>query len=167
MGNAELLYPIFASILAVVKQVFSELSEETQTAVIDRLLNLLQSGSHVLRVEVVLAYAVRVLAARPSAGVQEMLVKLYSSPSYGPLVRRDIILALTRLGTWHWLSDRRTTFRSMSPAERRAFIIASYSLKDEGKHWRKYMADEFAPFERLVRDWAAAKANQPGWVVPL
>jgi hypothetical protein len=167
VDNAEQLFPIFAGILTVLKQIFSELSELTQVKIVDDLLKLIQSGSHVLRVELVLAYAVRVLAARPSAGVQETLVRLYNNPLHGPLVRRDIILAMTRPGGWHWLSDRRTSFRSMSPAERRAFIIASYSLKDEGRHWRDHMADEFSPVERLVRDWTAAKVQQPGWIVPL
>lgn len=167
IDNADLLYPIFSSILTVIKQVFADLSEDTQVKIIDRLLNLIQSGSHILRVELILAYAVRVLAARPSAGVQEILVRLYSRPTHSPLVRRDIILAMMRLGAWHWLSALRTSFRSMSPAERRAYIVASFILKDEGKHWRQHLADEFSPLERLVRDWAAAKISQPNWIAPL
>lgn len=167
IDNSDLLYPVFASVLTVVKQVFADLSDATQVAVIDRIMGLIKSGSHVLRVELNLAYAIRVLASRPSAGVQETLVKLYSSPAHMPLVRRDIILAMARCGAWPWLSSVRTSFRSMSPAERRAFIIASYTLKDEGNHWRGHLASEFTPFEKLVRDWAAQKAAQPNWIIPL
>ena len=165
--NVDLLYPIFGSILMVVRGIFDELSPEAQEVVTSRILELVRTDSHVLRIELNLAYAIRVLATRPSAGVQETLVKLYGNPRYTPLVRRDIILAMTRLGAWHWLSERRGAFRSMSAAERRAFIIASYSLKDEGNHWRKHLADEFSPLEKLVRGWAANKVNQPNWVVPL
>ncbi|QEX20573.1 reverse transcriptase [Hypericibacter adhaerens] len=167
LDNADLLYPIFPATLTVIRQVYSDLSESTQLAVIERLLKLLHMGSHVLRVELVLAYAVRVLALHPSSGVQAALVKLYNNPVYTPLVRRDIILAMTRLGGWHWLSERRLSFRSMSPAERRAFIIASHTLKDEGGHWRRHLSSEFHPFEQLVADWIAAKAKQPDWTVPL
>jgi len=167
MENVELLYPIFSSILTVIKQVFSELSEATQNEVIDRLLRLIQLGSHVLRVELVLAYAVRVLAAKPSAGVQETLVRLYNDQRLTSLVRRDVILAMTRLGAWHWLSDKRNSFRSMSQSERRAFIIASYSLKDEGSHWRQHISDEFSPFEKLVKNWIAKKSQIGNWVVPI
>ncbi|GHD62013.1 reverse transcriptase [Thalassobaculum fulvum] len=165
--NAELLYPIFPSILLVIRRVFEELSDDTKALTIERLLKMLNSGSHVLRVELILAYAIRVLAQQPSSGVQNALVKLYNSPQRSSFLRRDIILAMTRLGAWHWISDRRTTFRSMSPSERRAFIVASYSLKDEGKHWRQHISDELTPFERLVKDWAASKASKQNWMMPL
>ena len=115
----------------------------------------------------VLAYAIRVLALAPSAGVEEVLVQLHRRTHLSALVRRDIILAMTRLHAWHWLSDLRTTFRSMSPAERRAYIVASYSLKDEGKHWRQHIAGEWSPMEKMMRDWVAEKVGQPNWIVPL
>jgi hypothetical protein len=167
IDNSELLYPIFASVLTVIKQVFADLSVSTQAAVVDRLIKLIQSGSHVVRVELIFAYTVRLLACQSSAGVQETLARIYSSPLYGPLVRRDIILAMMRLGAWPWLSDRRISFNSMSPAERRAFIIASHLLGDEGKHWRRHIARELSPLEHLVMKWADAKAAQPNWVAPL
>jgi Reverse transcriptase (RNA-dependent DNA polymerase) len=167
MNNVDLLYPIFSSILLVVRQVFGDLSGATQTAVIDQLQTMLKDGSHVLRVELVLAYAVRVLAQLPSASVQETLVRVYGGPQRSAFVRRDIILAMTRLGAWPWLSDRRNSFGAMSPPERRAFIIASYSLKDEGKHWRQHINDQFSPMEQLVREWASKKSQMENWVVPL
>ena len=167
IDNADLLYPVFAAVLTVIRQTFAELADETQLKVIDRILSLVRDGSHILRVELNLAYAVRVLACRPSAGVQETLVKLYGSPAHTSLIRRDIILAMARWKAWHWLSDQRISFRSMSPAERRAFIVASYSLKPEGRHWRDHTDHEFSPFEKLVRQWASSKAGLAGWTIPL
>lgn len=59
-------------------------------------------------------------------------------------------------------------FRTLSPAERRAFIVASFFLGDEGKHWRASIKSEFSPFEELVADWAARKKNSiEGWIAPL
>ena len=167
IGNVDLLYPIFSSILLVVKQVFADLSRETRVTVTEQLQKMLFDGSHVLRVELVLAYAVRVLAQQPSAGVQEALVRIYGGPQRSAFVRRDIILSMTRLGAWPWLSDRRNSFGAMSPAERRAFIVASFSLKEEGKHWRQHMNDQFGPMELLVRDWASKKSQTANWAVPL
>ncbi|TRL33056.1 RNA-directed DNA polymerase [Methylosinus sporium] len=165
--NSDLLFPIFASVMNVIKQLFLELSNATQEIVIERILFLIQSGSHIFRVELNLAYAIRVLAYMPSPKVQETLARLYNSPSYTPLIRRDIILAMARWRAWPWLSDRRPSFRSMSQAERRAFIIASFKLKDEGKHWRSHLKGEFSPFEKLIQDWTASKSGQPDWNVPL
>jgi hypothetical protein len=167
LENANLLYPIFSTVLVVVKQTFNDLSSEGQDIAIRKILSLIQEGSHILKVDIVLAFAVRVLACRPSAGVQEALVQLYNSPRSSPLVRRDIILAMTRLRAWEWLSDRRAHFRSMSPSERRAFIVASYSLMDEGKHWRKHISGEWTPLERLVRDWVCERVGRDGWTVPI
>ena len=167
INNSELLYPIFPSILMVIRQIFDELHESTRASVVQALLEMIRQGSHVLRVDMVLAYAIRVLALAPSAGVEEVLVQLHRRTHLSALVRRDIILAMTRLHAWHWLSDLRTTFRSMSPAERRAYIVASYSLKDEGKHWRQHIAGEWSPMEKMMRDWVAEKVGQPNWIVPL
>ena len=161
LENAETLFPIFSSVLSVIHQVFSELTEDTQSAVVNLILSLISSNSHVLRVELTLTYAIRVLSLKPSSSVQETLAKIYANPLYTSLVRREVIIAMHRLKVWPWLSERRLSFRSMSPSERRAFIVASYTLKDEGHHWRGHVSEELSPFERLVREWASARAAQP------
>jgi hypothetical protein len=51
-----------------------------------------------------------------------------------------------------WLSDLRNRFRMLSPLERRAFILASYRLTDEGQHWRRSIKREFTPFEMIITD---------------
>lgn len=167
LDNAELLYPIFGQILNVVKITFHDLSSEVQVKVIDALLSLLQKRSHILQVELNLAYAVRVLSCNPTPVVQQSLVEIYNRPTHAPLIRRDVILAMGRASAWHWVSERRSSFRTMSGPERRAFIVASYILRDEGKHWRDSTKDEFGPLERLVHNWAGKKASQGDWSIPL
>ena len=108
----------------------------------------------------------RELAHSNSPDNQALLQQLYEDRT-SPIVRRDIILALAKWGEWYWLSDIRNRFRELSGPERRAFIIASYVLKDEGDHWRKHVGKELNPFERFVLSWAGQKANQPNWVIPL
>jgi hypothetical protein len=83
------------------------------------------------------------------------------------MIRRDAILAMARGGDWYSLSDLRNSFGTMTPPERRAFIVASYSLKDEGDHWRKFTRNQFSPFEVFLRDWAASRIGRPGWAIPL
>ena len=67
----------------------------------------------------------------------------------------------------YWLSNLKNEFRTLSTWERRAFIIASYSLNDEGSHWRRNIAGEFSPFEALVRQWASEKVQSGSWSIPL
>jgi hypothetical protein len=128
---------------------------------------LIESHSHVLRVELNLAFAIRLLSCRHSPEAEAALAKIYTQSSSSSLLRRDIILTMAKWKNWYWLSDLRSSFRSLSPTERRAFIVASYALRDEGKHWRQHASSEFSPLENLIRSWAAEKVNQIGWSIPL
>lgn len=164
--NAELLYPIFSAVLTVTKAVFGDLSPTIQAQVIKKLIELIDGHSHVLRVELNLGYAIRLFSCQHSPETEAVLAKIYKTTT-SSLLRRDIILTMAKWKSWYWLSDLRAGFRSLSPAERRAFIIASFALRDEGRHWRQHTSDEFTPFEQLVQTWTAEKVNQPGWGVPL
>jgi hypothetical protein len=167
VDNAELLYPIFSGVLTVARSVFGEISSEAQTRVHKKLIELIEGHSHVLRVDLNLAFALRVLACKHSPEAETVLAKIFKFSTSSSLLRRDIILIMAKWKNWYWLSDLRSSFRSLSVAERRAFIVASFSLRDEGKHWRQSTVDEFSPFEQLVQRWAAEKANKTGWSIPL
>ncbi len=165
LENCDVLYPIFSSVLLMIDQVFGELSGATQAAVISKIQDLVKSQSHILRVDVHLSYAIRVLAHANTPDNQALLQQTYENRS-SPLIRRGIILVLAKWGEWYWLSDRINRFRELSGPERRAFIVASYILKDEGDHWRKHIEKELNPFEKLILKWAGEKANEPNWSIP-
>jgi hypothetical protein len=167
IDNAELLYPIFSGVLTVAKNVFDDISPAAQLYVHKKIIELVETHSHVLRVELNLAFALRVLSCRHSPEAEAVVAKIFKQSTSSSLLRRDIILTMAKWKNWYWLSDLRGSFRSLGVAERRAFIVASFSLRDEGKHWRKYTAAEFSPFEQLVQRWASEKVNQPGWSIPL
>ena len=167
INNAELLYPIFSSVLTVAKNVFEELSPEAQGAILQRVIELIEGHSHVLRVELNLAYAIRLLSCRHTPEAEAVMAKIFKLTTSSTMLRRDIILAMANWGNWYWLSDLRSSFRSLSAPERRAFIVASYALRDEGRHWRQHMSGEFSPFEQLVQGWTSQKVNVAGWSIPL
>ncbi len=154
--NTDLLYPIYANVLLTVKSVYSELSEDTQQEIISSVASLLRHGSYVIQSELNLGYAVRLLSMATGPEFEEILHQYYSKTK-SPLIRSDIILAMARWRAAYWLSSLKNEFRTLSSWERRAFIIASYSLNDEGKHWRRHVSDEFSPFEVLVKEWASEK----------
>jgi Reverse transcriptase (RNA-dependent DNA polymerase) len=164
--NCDVLYPIFSSVLLMLAQVFDELSASTKNIVTAEIQKLIKSHSHVFRVDVHLSYAIRVLAHSNVPDNLALLQQIYEERT-SPLVRRDIILVLAKWGEWYWLSDRRNRFRELSGPERRAFIVASYILKDEGDHWRDHIVKELNPFEKFIMRWAGQKANLLNWVVPI
>ena len=153
--------------MIVLKQIHDDLSDSTQISIQNKIISIISSGSYLIKVPVNLAFAVRLLSCRQSYAAEEVLSKIYNTTQVGSYIRRDIILIMARWKVWAWLSDQRASFRTMSQPERRAFIIASYGLNDEGKHWRAHVKREFTELEHLTAAWAESKAGQAGWTVPL
>jgi len=166
LENCDVMYPIFSSVLLMIDEVFEELSAKAKGEVISGIQKLIKERSHVFRVDVHLAFAIRVLSHSNRPENQALLQQIYDERT-SPIVRRDILLVFARWGEWYWLSDIRNRFRELSGPERRAFVVASYILKDEGSHWRNHIDKELNPFEAFVLGWAKEKANKLGWVIPL
>jgi hypothetical protein len=133
---------------------------------------LIQDAHPVAQLDLNLAYMVRVLGERHTTQNEHLLIQLFSSKhGYGtspaPNIQRDIMLILARWQVTYWLGDRKNYIASAEPWVKRAFLIASYVLKDEGHHWRQANRATFTPFEIIVRDWAADKRKDPSWEVPV
>ena len=167
INNHNLLFPIFSTVAIVVHEIIDEMGEESKTEVINRIRQQIEDQSHVFRVDMHLAYAIRVLSKQHTPENSQLLQQLYLHRT-STMVRREIILTMACWGEWHWLSDLKNHFRELTDAERRAFIIASYTLREEGPHWRRAMSREFSVFESLVRDWASSRIQEnPDWRVPV
>lgn len=167
VNNHDLLFPIFSTVAMVVYDIIDAMGEASKTEVITYLRQLIEDKSYTFRVDMHLAYAIRVLSKQHTQENENMLQQLYDLRT-SSMIRRDIILTMAHWRAWPWLSDLMNRFRGLSDAERRAFIIASYTLRDEGRHWRRQIRNELSPFEKLVRDWASGRIEQdPDWRVPV
>jgi hypothetical protein len=150
--NLSTLAPVFPRLMTVLRGLYSELDEKTQDLVDEALIALVDEGSHLIKLDLNLAYLVQVLRRRSTQRKEELFVKLFGQNT-SPLVRREIILAMTEWGHNYWLTDLRKRFNGLSRWERRCFIVASYYLTDEGKHWRDHTKSSFERSEIAVRDW--------------
>jgi hypothetical protein len=166
VSNETLLYPIYSNVLWVVKILYDELADEMKEKVIQHVRKLVKERSHAMQIDLTLSYAIRLLSCSAGPENEETLNRVFKETS-SITVRRDIILAMAKWKAWYWLSDLRSSFRTLSPAERRAFLVASYVLTDEGRHWRDHIKQELSPFELLVRTWASEKVQISGWSVPV
>lgn len=164
--NEDLLYPIYYNVCSAVATVWKNLEANTQIVIASYVRELVDAGSPVMAVDLNLQYAVRLIGKLRSEESVASLSAIYDRTD-SPAIRHDIILILTSWREWSWLSDKKARFRTMTPAERRAFIIASYSLADEGKHWRDHTRDEFGPMEMFVRVWMSEKVQTSGWELPV
>ncbi len=166
LANSELLFPVWASVLVLIEKTFPDLDEPTQRLVITSIITQISNNTHVMRLDLHIAYAVRVLAQKNVPETAEALTQLYRATS-SHMIKRDIIIAMTNWKNWYWLSDIKDTFSTMPAPERRAMIVASYVLREEGKHWRTHCKSQFTPMEKLMHGWASSKFNGRDWNVPL
>jgi hypothetical protein len=166
VDNLENLAPVFTSVMRSLRDMGEDLSEAARGKIASQLRQLIASDSYLGRVDVNLAYLIRVMSFAPSAESEALLASLYER-DVAAFVKRDIVLTMGRWEAKYWLSDKKSDFASMHPWVRRAFLIASFRLGDEGKHWRKSVAPTLTPLESLTRKWMEERVAAPGWEIPL
>jgi hypothetical protein len=150
--NVEILSPVFVPVMRTVRGIYNDLDEKGKDFVDEALVKMYENRAHVLRVDLNLCYFVRALSPRPSMRKEEILIEVFESqPS--ALIRRHIILAMANWRCFFWLTDIRQRYSGLSEWEKRAVILASYVLGDEGKHWRDYTKHTWDSTDLLVRDW--------------
>lgn len=167
LANMQALSPVIPNVLITLKDLMPDLAAGTRDSICRSIRQNIAEESYAFQLNVNVAYAVRVLAELQDSENEAALVALYGNSSTS-FVKRDVILAMTRWGHDHWISLKKTEFPNMSPPERRAFIVASYELGDEGRHWRQNVKETFSRSERMIRDWASRKkSSDPTWKVPI
>jgi hypothetical protein len=164
LDNMTSLHPIASLVLIAVRDIAVGLSVDQKEIVCSKVRSLYEQRHEVMQVPLHVAYAVRILGLLPSVTNQTFLHRCFEEqPSV--LVRRDVILIFANWQNFPWLSLKVPRFDTMSVWERRAAILASFYMEDEGKHWRQHADGRFTPMETLVRTWRAEK--QPGFELPL
>ncbi|TBW34519.1 hypothetical protein EYW49_18200 [Siculibacillus lacustris] len=166
LDNCDILYPIFSSALIMIDKIYDDLGAETKMEVSRKIVDIIKSDSHVFRIDVHLCFALRVLQHSHTEEVQQLLRDIFESRTL-EIVRRDIILIMALWDDWYWISDLRNHYRQLSAPEKRAFLLASYSLKDEGRHWRESIKKELNPFEKFILSWAGERTNKDKKGLPL
>lgn len=160
LDNMDALYPIAPTVFQTVYQVFDELGEREKAGICDRIIELYESGHEVMALDMHVAYANRIVGKYNSIKTRNYLHRCFEKEA-SELIRRDIIMIFSNWGNFSWLSMFKANFGAVSGWQRRALILASYSMVDEGSHWRDHMKSRFDAFELIVRDWRSEKPNVP------
>lgn len=150
--NVMTLAPVFVTVMRVVREIYAVSATDARSRFDKALCKLWSDQSPLLSVEVNLSYYIRALAGDQTQQKEEILIKIFEE-SANPMIRRLVILAMAKWSCHYWLSDAKVRYGAMSVFERRAFIIASYFLGDEGKHWRNHVKSSWTDAELLIRDW--------------
>jgi hypothetical protein len=168
LKNLDLLYPIFPSVMNLCRGLLDVLDAKVKDELYRTLRHSIQVNSYVTQVPTNLAYALRTLAFDSSEETEILLAGVYKN-SDSMMLRRDIILMMAHRRADHWVSNCRKSFPTLTQWERRALLISSYALGDEGSHWRDSVKKNLNSFDKLVLKWTSeSKAKkQDDWRVPL
>ncbi|MDO6443607.1 RNA-directed DNA polymerase [Marinobacter sp. 2_MG-2023] len=158
--NFNELYPIYTTIMQVAIGNWERLSEDTKLQLRDVVRALVSDKSFILKTDINVAYLIKLLAQEHSTENEEILLIFYSEYSDSVLIRQLVTQIMTKWRAHYWLSDIKKTFPTMDARQRRTFILSSYFLGDEGKHWRDHNKKNFNAIELLYRDWASERVNK-------
>jgi hypothetical protein len=157
--NLLTLLPVFPTVMRAVRGLYLDLSESGKSRVDRALVDIYQGESPLLAVELNVSYFIQAVALRHSAVKEQMLLALFERHAGNAYLRRQIILTMARWQRHYWLTDVKKGFKSATEWERRAIIVASYRLGDEGEHWRRNNRRFWDETEALIRDWVAERAQ--------
>ncbi|WOD07821.1 RNA-directed DNA polymerase [Marinomonas sp. GJ51-6] len=166
-SNLDVLYPVFPSVMLLIRSIISDLDDESRDLIFDDLRALIIEESYITKVPINLMYAVRILAHDKSEEADFALIKAYKGQA-NPVILSEIILAMAQHDSDYWISDKIKSYSSLSRWEKRALLISSYILGDEGQHWRDKIKGELPDIDTLLIQWFSQRFNKNnGWGVLL
>ncbi|MEY2565446.1 MAG: hypothetical protein QOH88_3639 [Verrucomicrobiota bacterium] len=158
-GNLETLAPVFSNVMRLLRSLYTEMDPVTQNLCDDTMQGLFVQRSHLIQNDLNLAYMLQVYGQKQSPIKERTLIELFDQNT-SALVRRQIILIMAKWGVTYWLSDLLRRFGSLSNWERKAFIVASFCMADEGEHWRNHTKRTLSEAEIIVRDWYRVRLSR-------
>jgi hypothetical protein len=168
LKSIDLLYPIFPAVMLLCKHLIVSINSTTQSAIFQTIRELILSDSYITQVPTNLAFALRVLVHDEKDEAEFIFASVYKKTS-SMLIKRDVILLMAYRRAEYWISDCRNKFSTLTAWERRALLIASYTLRDEGSHWRDSIKTNLNAYEKLILTWTGDSKSAKGndWRVPL
>lgn len=118
--NFDSLTPLLPDVMRALRQVIPMLGSAGSEYVRGKLVDMIQGGSHLLAIDLNVAYVLRVLAMFEPDGLPELVAKIYSKTS-AAFVRHDALLIMALWKEIAFVSDKKAIYPQMDPWEKRAF----------------------------------------------
>lgn len=159
-SNIISLYPIFIKIIQVTTSNWERLNKPSKEVILNCIFGLLKMNSFILQVELNKAFVCKLLGRENSVKNQQMLVDIYTKNADSMLIKSIVMQTMTKWNVHHWLSNLKNSFSTMNTWQRRIFIISSFTLGDEGSHWRDHHKGSFSKLEKIYLSWGAYRKNR-------
>lgn len=167
LTNLSMLYPVFPTVAILLRSVLNDIGEGVRAQLFERVRALLREDSHITLVPANKVYALRLLAHDPSEEADPLLVNIYSQSKSDMMIKRDVVLTMTKRRVAYWLSDLLKRYSVVTPWEKRALLLATYCLADEGKYWRDNNKGALSEVDQAFLRWIGSKHSGKMWEFPL
>lgn len=163
--NLDVLAPALPVVLRVLEDVIPDLSPSMQALVPAEIRRRIEAEDYWAMIPINLAYALRILQHSSSEENVTLCTRLFDDAP--PFIKRDIVFLMYRWGADYWLSDKRRQWATQHAWVKRALLLASFSLADEGEHWRRSVKRQVNGFDDIAQSWMDARVKQGQRDLPL
>lgn len=156
--NIDELYPIYNSVIQATVSLWENINSQTKSRIFRNIEVLHANKSYIIQTDVNLAYTIKLLSLYES---DESLIILNEIMDYSnsALIKKMVTQAMGKLNNFTWLSDLKNYYSTQNELQKRIFIICSFLLDDEGKHWRNHNKKGFSEIQKIYWDWASERKN--------
>lgn len=163
LDSLEMLAPALPVVLRVLDGLAKDLGEESRASLTAELRKRLTDGAYYMRLPINQAYALRVLRHEQLDENYYLAAKMYAAAP--PFLQRDIVIHMHNWQNADWISEQRRQWTNQHPWARRSLVLASYMLKDEGRHWRQTLS--LTPFDKVAQQWMSERINSGKLEIPI
>ena len=150
--NIEILTPVIPNVMIVLKDIVKQADDEVNQNIFSLIHSMFKNNSPLTSLPINVSYSLRLLASDSSTATDALINSIYNKAESLSL-RRDVINTMTHRGADFWLSDKLKKYASATEWEKRALLIASYSLTDEGSHWRQSIKNTHNKYDETIKKW--------------
>jgi hypothetical protein len=163
LDSLEMLAPALPVVLRVLDDLSMDLSEGGRATLNSELRTRITDGAYFMRLPINQAYTLRVLRHEQVEENYFLTARMFQDAP--PFLQRDIVIHMHNWKNADWISEQRRQWANQHPWVKRALLLASFILKDEGAHWRKTVA--LTPFDWVAREWMADRVQNGKFEIPL
>lgn len=163
LDSLEMLAPALPIVLRVLDDLSGELSNDGRATLNAELRRRITDGAYFMRLPINQAYALRVLRHEQDEENYFLAARMFGSAA--PFLQRDIVIHMHNWKNADWISEQRRQWSNQHPWVKRALILSSFILQDEGQHWRRKL--HLNAFDNVAMKWMADRVKNGKTEIPL
>lgn len=150
--NTHKLYPVLPKVLRAIWLTTKSAADSGDNDVALELISVVSEAisvdRYVYESEICVTFSAKIIGCVPHADSEELLGRMYgltfgAAGEPSTIVQAEIMNIMAKWNVSYWLRAKKPKFGSLHPRVQEEFYRATYSLGDEGRHWRQHNESQF------------------------